>query len=60
VLVDFQPLPGSKIGEFSARFDIAFSRTPQEAEDGKLTGGIGKSEGGGRGPGFGPPPPRWR
>jgi protocatechuate 3,4-dioxygenase beta subunit len=59
VRVDFQPLPGSGFGELSAKFDIVFSRTPQEAEDGKLTGGIGKSEGGGRGPGSGPPPPRW-
>ena len=58
VLVDFQPLPGSRFGELSANFDVVFGRTPQEAEDGKLTGGIGKSEGGGRG--FGPPPRPWR
>jgi hypothetical protein len=55
LLVDFKPLPGSQLGELAANFDIVFNRTPQEADDGKLSGGIGKSEGGGRGPGFGPP-----
>ncbi len=54
LLVDFKPATGSSIGELAANFDIVFSRTPQEAEDGKLTGGIGKPESGG-GRGFGPP-----
>jgi protocatechuate 3,4-dioxygenase beta subunit len=60
VLADFKPIPGSKRGELAANFDVIFNRTVQEGDDGKLTGGIGKSEGGGpggRGPGFGPPPP---
>ncbi len=65
VLTDFKPIPGSKLGELSANFDVIFNRTVQEGDDGKLAGGIGKSEGGGpggpggpgRGPGFGPPPP---
>jgi protocatechuate 3,4-dioxygenase beta subunit len=65
VLTDFKPIPGSKLGELAANFDVIFNRTVQEGDDGKLAGGIGKSEGGGpggpggpgRGPGFGPPPP---
>jgi protocatechuate 3,4-dioxygenase beta subunit len=32
VLVDFKPLPDSKIGELTARFDIVIGRTPEEAE----------------------------
>ncbi len=31
IQTDFKPLPGSKIGEFSARFDIILGRTPDEA-----------------------------
>ncbi len=66
VLADFKPVPGSKLGELAVNFDVIFNRTVQEGDDGKLIGGIGKSEGGGpggpggpggRGPGFGPPPP---
>ena len=60
VLADFKPIPGSKLGELAANFDVVFNHTAFEGDDGKLTGGIGKSEGGGpggRGPGFGPPPP---
>lgn len=58
VLVDFKPIPDSKIGELSAKFDIVMGLTPEDAkkDDGdKIKGGIGKSEmqqGGGRG--FGP------
>jgi protocatechuate 3,4-dioxygenase beta subunit len=32
VLVDFRPVPGSRIGELSARFDIVVGRTPEDAE----------------------------
>lgn len=54
VLVDFQPIPDSPIGELSARFDIVLGVTLQETDDGQLRGGIGKSEGAGRfGFGFG-------
>ena len=31
LLVDFKPLPGSKIGEQTARFDIVLGRTPAES-----------------------------
>jgi protocatechuate 3,4-dioxygenase beta subunit len=31
VLVDFKPVPGSKIGELSARFDIVLGRTPADS-----------------------------
>jgi protocatechuate 3,4-dioxygenase, beta subunit len=63
VLVDFKPIPDSKIGELSANFDIVMGLTPEDPpkDDGAIKGGIGKSEmqqGGGRGfggPG-GPPP----
>jgi len=44
VLVDFKPLPESKIGELAANFDIVLGATPQESEDGKLHGGLGKAE----------------
>jgi protocatechuate 3,4-dioxygenase beta subunit len=30
VLVDFKPVPDSKVGEFAARFDIVLGRTPDE------------------------------
>ena len=44
ILVDFKRLPGSKIGELSANFDIVLGRTIEELEDGRLRGGIGRSE----------------
>jgi protocatechuate 3,4-dioxygenase beta subunit len=44
VLADFKPLPESKIGELAANFDIVLGVTPQESEDGKLHGGLGKAE----------------
>lgn len=31
VMADFRPIPGSKTGELSARFDIVLGRTPDEA-----------------------------
>ena len=31
IQADFKPLPGSKIGEFTAHFDIILGRTPDEA-----------------------------
>jgi len=61
VLVDFKPMPDSKIGELAANFDIVMGVTPEDPKDAPIKGGIGKSEGdggrggpGGRGPG-GPP-----
>jgi protocatechuate 3,4-dioxygenase beta subunit len=44
ILVDFQPLPGSRIGELAANFDIVLGRTAQEDENGRITGGIGPAE----------------
>jgi protocatechuate 3,4-dioxygenase, beta subunit len=44
VLTDFKPLPGSKLGELTANFDIVMGKTLQELEDGRL--GIGKPESG--------------
>jgi protocatechuate 3,4-dioxygenase beta subunit len=44
ILVDFKRLPGSKIGELTANFDIVLGQTVEEREDGKLHGGIGISE----------------
>jgi protocatechuate 3,4-dioxygenase, beta subunit len=38
-LVDFKPVGGSKIGEFTANFDIVCGITAQEDEAGKLRGG---------------------
>jgi len=45
VLVDFKPVPSSKIGELSANFDIVMGYTAAELENGALQGGIGKPEG---------------
>ena len=42
LLVDFQPLEGSAIGELAAHFDIVLGLTARELEDGSIQGGIGK------------------
>ena len=44
ILVDFNPLPGSKIGELAANFDLVLGKTVEELEDGTLHGGIAISE----------------
>lgn len=44
VLVDFQPLPDSRIGELAARFDIVMGRTAFEDDAGQLRGGIGQPQ----------------
>jgi protocatechuate 3,4-dioxygenase beta subunit len=44
LLVDFQPIKESKIGELAAQFDIVLGRTAEELDDGTLQGGIGKPE----------------
>ncbi|MCP4191529.1 MAG: intradiol ring-cleavage dioxygenase [Planctomycetaceae bacterium] len=41
ILVDFKPLPGSKLAEHTAKFDIVLGQTVEELEDGTLRGGIG-------------------
>ena len=38
LLVDFKPLPGSKLGELSANFDIVLGATANELEPGPLRG----------------------
>ena len=43
ILVDFDPLPGSKIGELTAHFDIVLGRTVEELEDGSLGWGLGRT-----------------
>jgi protocatechuate 3,4-dioxygenase beta subunit len=35
LLVDFKPVPGSKVGELSARFDIVLGRTPDDTAAGR-------------------------
>jgi protocatechuate 3,4-dioxygenase beta subunit len=44
LLVDFVPMPGSKIGELAANMDIVLGKTLEELEDGKLGGGVAISE----------------
>ncbi len=44
ILVDFDPLPGSKIGELTARFDIALGRTVEALDDGALGWGLGRPD----------------
>ncbi len=61
LLADFKPLEGSATGELTAGFDIVLGLTPQDAADGTIRGGIGKSRmRTGRGPGGpgGPGSPR--
>src|SRR5688572_18502772 len=38
LLVDFKPLPGTKLGELSANFDVVLGVTPNELEIGPLRG----------------------
>jgi len=45
ILVDFKPLPGGKLNEWAANFDVVVGKTLQEMEDGSLGIGLGKPEG---------------
>ena len=38
VVTDFKPLPGSRIGELTAKFDIVLNHTAMEGDDGKMRG----------------------
>jgi protocatechuate 3,4-dioxygenase beta subunit len=38
VLADFRPLPGSKLGELTANWDIVLGRTVEEFQDGPIKG----------------------
>ena len=42
ILVDFRPLPGSRIGELTANFDIVLGQTLEEREDGSPGWGLGR------------------
>jgi len=42
ILVDFKPLPNSKLGELTANFNVVLGRTVEEGEDGRIKGGIGE------------------
>jgi protocatechuate 3,4-dioxygenase beta subunit len=44
VMVDFEPIRGSKLKEYSANWDIVVGRTAQELEDGTLGIGLGKPD----------------
>ncbi|MEP6716047.1 MAG: intradiol ring-cleavage dioxygenase [Terriglobia bacterium] len=44
VMVDFKPLAGSKLKEYSANWDIVIGRTAQEMEDGTLGIGLGRPD----------------
>lgn len=51
LLVDFKPLPDSRIGELAANFDVVLGMTPADPDDAPVQGGVGRSEretGGGR------------
>jgi protocatechuate 3,4-dioxygenase beta subunit len=48
ILVDFKPVPGSRVGELTASFDLVLGRTAAEGDDGALKG-IGKPLGRRRG-----------
>lgn len=56
VMAEFKPIADSKIGELAANFDIVLGTTAEEDEQGKIKGGIGRSDrDSGFGGGFGPP-----
>jgi protocatechuate 3,4-dioxygenase beta subunit len=38
LLVEYKPLPGSKLGELTANFEVVLGRTASEGEDGQLRG----------------------
>lgn len=42
-IADFVPMPGSRAGELTAKFDIVLGRTAMEGDDGVMRGGIGPS-----------------
>ena len=44
ILVDFDPIKDSKIGELAANFEIVLGRTVEEEADGSVKGGIGKPQ----------------
>ena len=44
LLVGFNPIKRSKIGELEANFDIVLGRTVQELDDGTLGGGLAKPD----------------
>lgn len=54
VMVAFQPIPGSKLNESRADWDIVVGRTAQEMEDGTLGIGLGRPDR----PKFNPPAPK--
>jgi protocatechuate 3,4-dioxygenase beta subunit len=45
LLVDFKPLPGSKLNEWTANFDVVLGKTLQEVGDGTMGVGLGKPDG---------------
>ena len=47
LLVDFKPIPDSKIGELAANFDVVLGRTYREPEKGEKVSGIAPKELGG-------------
>jgi protocatechuate 3,4-dioxygenase, beta subunit len=49
VLADFKPLPGSKIGELVANFDIVIGRTAPDPADDPIRGGVSRPANSGRG-----------
>jgi protocatechuate 3,4-dioxygenase beta subunit len=57
LMVDFKPLPDSRIGELAANFDIVMGVTPEDSAATGIKGGIGHAEGFGPG---GPPGRRGR
>ena len=44
LLVAFNPIRGSRIGELAATFDLVLGKTLEELEDGTLGGGVAMSE----------------
>ncbi len=42
LLASFDPMQGSKLGELTAGFDMVIGKTPNESEEGKIRGGLGK------------------
>jgi protocatechuate 3,4-dioxygenase, beta subunit len=42
IVTDFTPLPGSRVRELAANFDVVLGKTAIEDDDGVWRGGLGK------------------
>jgi protocatechuate 3,4-dioxygenase beta subunit len=53
IMIDYQPMPGSELGELLASFDIVLGQTAEELDDGTIGTIAPRQQPGGMGGGFG-------